>query len=285
MVNPYFVNPAAAGPTTDLDLFVNYRKQWMGSVSPKTFNFSGSKMFVNGIAGGVIFSTDVTGAYSTSSAEMTGAYHVNISKNQAISFGLSLVGRQHVFDPSSIDVINTNDVVLNGGNKQAYFSPDASVGIVFSGKQYYFGISANQLFESAYDWPNLNSSQEHRSHVSLQGAYSFQIVKSGNEVINLTPNALFKSVFGATSQYQLGCMADLNEQVYFGLGSDFRSSFGGIVGLKWDQYRLWYAYDRNLNASAQLGSSSHELCMSYVIFRNKSGRFRNGQIRRTSLRL
>lgn len=285
LVNPYFVNPAAAGPTRDIDLFVNYRRQWMSQLAPQSFALLGSKMFVNGLAGGIQMTKDQTGAYSTTGIELTGAYHVNMNKKQAISFGLGLVGKQHVFDPTDIQALDMNDQVLNGGVRQVSFVPNASAGILLSSKTYYIGISAAQLFETRFKLGQDPSQQKEFGHFSIQSAYTFSKERVGNGSLHLTPNAQFKWVRNGRFQGVYGVMVDLESQVYFGISSDINSAFTSIFGLKWDQYRIWYSYDFNINASQALGTGSHELCFSYVIARGRSGQFKNGQIKKSNLRL
>jgi type IX secretion system PorP/SprF family membrane protein len=286
VVNPYFLNPAAAGPTRDIDLFVNYRRQWASQIAPQTFTFVGSKMFVNGLAGGVQFTKDQTGAYSTTGIEFTGAYHVNMNRNQAISFGLSLVGKQHVFDPSGIQVIDPNDQVLNSGVRQSSFVPNASAGILLSSKTYYVGISASQLFETPFKLGQNPTQQKEFGHFSIHTAWTLPIgSKNGANSVHLTPNAQLKWVRNGQLQGVFGIMADIDNQVYFGISSDIQSACTSIVGLKWDQYRIWYAYDFNVKASNTLGSGAHEICFSYLIPRGRSGQFRSGQIKKSSLRL
>ncbi len=286
VVNPYFVNPAAAGPTRDIDLFVNYRRQWMNQIAPQSFAFVGSKMFVNGLAGGVQFTKDQTGAYSTTGVEFTGAYHVNMNRTQAISFGLGLVGKQHVFDPSGIQVIDPNDQVLNGGVKQSSFVPNATAGILLSSKTYYVGISASQLFETPFKLGQNPTLQKEFGHFSIHSAWTISTGnKNGVNNFHLTPNAQLRWVRNGRLQGVYGVMADLDNQVYIGISSDIQSAFTSIIGLKWDQYRVWYAYDFNIKASNALGSGSHEISFSYLIPRGRSGQFRSGQIKKSSLRL
>ena len=68
MVNPYAVNPAAAGVNRDIPLYTTYRSQWSGTnTHPKTFFLTANKQLPNGFAIGSVLFQDKTGAYSTTS--------------------------------------------------------------------------------------------------------------------------------------------------------------------------------------------------------------------------
>jgi type IX secretion system PorP/SprF family membrane protein len=97
MVNPYAVNPAAAGVNRDIPLYTTYRSQWNGTnTHPKTFFLTANKQLPNGFAiGGVLFQ-DKTGAYSTTSFEFSGASHIAINRKQSLAFGIGGIGTQYV---------------------------------------------------------------------------------------------------------------------------------------------------------------------------------------------
>ncbi len=262
MVNPYAVNPAAAGVNRDIPLYTTYRSQWNGMNNhPKTFYLTANKQLPNGFGiGGVLFQ-DKTGAYSTTSFEFSGASHIAISRKQSVAFGLSGIGTQYVFDLSNAVVQDPNDLALGGGVKQSSFSLNANAGMMLYGQNYYFGVSIPYLLQPKLNFGSGNINERIIRHYQIMGSYEFKLTKDWG-----LSTSMFSRFTAVTPiQVDLNAMVNYNRDLCFGLTYRPKASWAAMFGWKFEGYSLWYSYEMNTGVSKALGFSSHEFTLGYTI--------------------
>lgn len=272
MVNPYAVNPAAAGANRDIPLYTTYRSQWNGTnVHPKTFYLSANKQMPNGFGiGGVLFQ-DKTGAYSTTSLECSGASHIAINRKQSIAFGLSGIATQYVFDLSNAVVQDPNDLALGGGAKQSSFALNANAGMMLYGKNYFFGVSVPYVLQPKLNFGNGNLNERVIRQYQLMGSYEFKLTKDWGLSTSLFSR--FNAV--APMQVDINAILNYNRDLCFGLTCRPKAAWAAMFGWKFEGYSIWYSYEMNTGISQALGFSSHEFTLGYTIkaprgFRQKS---------------
>ena len=278
MVNPYAVNPAAAGVNRDIPLYTTYRSQWNGTnVHPKTFYLTANKQLPNGFGiGGVLFQ-DKTGAYSTTSFEFSGASHIAISRKQSVAFGVSGIGTQYVFDLSNAVVQDPNDVALGGGVKQSSFSLNANAGMMLYGQNYFFGVSVPYLLQPKLNFGSGNINERVIRHYQLMGSYEFSLTKDWG----LSTSIFTRFTEVTPMQVDLNVMLNLNHDLCFGITSRPKSAWAAMFGWKFEGYSLWYSYEMNTGIAQALGFSSHEFTLGYTIkaprgFRQKTLTLKRG---------
>ena len=76
--------------------------------APTTKLLSGHQAGGGGV-GFVLYNDDMGGAIKQTGIELTGAYSVLLSNQDAVSFGLSMRGNQFVFDSTGLNVWQTGD--------------------------------------------------------------------------------------------------------------------------------------------------------------------------------
>ena len=272
MVNPYAVNPAAAGVNRDIPLYTTYRSQWNGTnVHPKTFYLTANKQLPNGFGiGGVLFQ-DKTGAYSTTSFEFSGASHIAISRKQSVAFGLSGIGTQYVFDLSNAVVQDPNDLALGGGVKQSSFSLNANAGMMLYGQNYYFGVSIPYLLQPKLNFGSGNINERVIRHYQLMGSYEFSLTKEWG----LSTSIFTRFTEATPMQVDLNALLNYNRDLCFGLTYRPKAAWAAMLGWKFEGYSIWYSYEMNTGIAQALGFSSHEFTLGYTIkaprgFRQKS---------------
>jgi type IX secretion system PorP/SprF family membrane protein len=262
MVNPYAVNPAAAGVNRDIPLYTTYRSQWNGTnVHPKTFYLTANKQLPNGFGiGGVLFQ-DKTGAYSTTSFEFSGASHIAISRKQSVAFGLSGIGTQYVFDLSHAVVQDPNDVAIGGGVKQSSFSFNANAGMMLYGQNYFFGVSVPYILQPKINFGSGNINERLIRHYQLMGSYEFKLTKDWG-----LSTSMFSRFTAVTPiQVDLNAMVNYNRDLCFGLTYRPKAAWAAMLGWKFEGYSIWYSYEMNTGISKALGFSSHEFTLGYTI--------------------
>lgn len=262
MVNPYAVNPAAAGVNRDIPLYTTYRSQWNGMTNhPKTFYLTANKQLPNGFGiGGVLFQ-DKTGAYSTTSFEFSGASHIAINRKQSIAFGLSGIGTQYVFDLSNAVVQDPNDVALGGGLRQSSFSFNANAGMMLYGQNYFFGVSVPYVLQPKINFGSGNINERIIRHYQIMGSYEFKLTKDWG-----LSTSMFSRFTAVTPiQVDLNAMVNYNRDLCFGLTYRPKAAWAAMLGWKFEGYSIWYSYEMNTGVSQALGFSSHEFTLGYTI--------------------
>jgi type IX secretion system PorP/SprF family membrane protein len=262
MVNPYAVNPAAAGVNRDIPLYTTYRSQWNGTnTHPKTFFLTANKQLPNGFAiGGVLFQ-DKTGAYSTTSMEFTGASHIAINRKQSIAFGLSGIATQYVFDLSNAVVQDQNDVALGGGVRQSSFAFNANAGMMLYGKNYFFGVSVPYILQPKLNFGSGNINEKVIRHYQLMGSYEFSLTKDWG----LSTSVFSRFTAVTPMQVDLNVMLNYNRDLCFGITYRPQTAWAALFGWKFEGYSLWYSYEMNTGIAQALGFSSHEFTLGYTI--------------------
>lgn len=262
MVNPYAVNPAAAGVNRDIPLYTTYRSQWNGMNNhPKTFYLTANKQLPNAFGiGGVLFQ-DKTGAYSTTSFEFSGASHIAINRKQSIAFGLSGIGTQYVFDLSNAVVQDPNDIALGGGVRQSSFAFNANAGMMLYGQNYFFGVSVPYVFQPKLNFGSGNINERIIRHYQFMGSYEFRLLNDWG-----LSTSLFSRFTALTPiQIDVNAMVNYKRDLCFGLTYRPKAAWAAMLGWKFEGYSIWYSYEMNTGTSKDLGFSSHEFTLGYTI--------------------
>ena len=202
--------------------------------------------------GGYVFN-DRNGAVSRIGIKGTYAYHLNFRHSQ-LSFGLSLVAYQFRLDDDLIHLLDPGDELWLGTHK-AVFIPDADFGVYYTAKNYWAGISVDQLFESTL---KIGDSGYDRylmeRNYYLIGGYDFEL----NRDLIFSPSTLLK--YAENGKFQ----ADVSGKFYFqqsywaGLTYRTGQTIIILVGVSYDKFIFGYAYDIGLNSIMKYSYGTHE---------------------------
>jgi len=275
VLNGFLLNPAAAGSEGYTAVNLTAREQWIGfRDGPGTYALSfqtrilrnsyiskqssvrrrsrtskrGSKVGI----GGYIFN-DRNGAVERTGIRGTYAYHINLAQSQ-LSFGLSFVMYQFRLDEDMITLEIPGDQLWLGASK-AVFIPDADFGIYLTARDYYAGLSVDQMFESVLKIGDVGYDRfKMERNYYLMGGYDFQVRRD----ITVTPSTLIK--YAENGKFQ----ADLSGKVvfqnsYWG-GLTYRTGHAIIVlaGVSVDKLVFGYAFDIGLNSIMKHSFGTHE---------------------------
>lgn len=284
MLDAFLVNPAVAGAEGVTAVNLTARQQWAGySESPRTYALSGQTRILRtsfrnrsrfiksrvkrrrpsgrvGL-GGFVFN-DNNGRIHRTGFQGTYAYHIYIRDYQ-LSFGASLSAFQFKASVTNQDVVNFDDPLLQG--RISKFAPDANLGAMLSKDDFYVGLSATSLFQSAIQFGGGNSEVAYRllRQYFVVGGYRFQPRRSD---FAIEPSMLF------TTNERLQFGLDFNIKGYYKndywAGVSIRST-GAVVtmlGVKYQQYYLGYAFDYSFNdVSVFARNGSHEVMLGMKI--------------------
>ncbi len=274
--NKYLINPAVAGSTDDMPVFLGYKQMWTGidqAPSSQLLNFNMKFSDKLGGVGGKLFNYS-TGHISKSGINLTYAYHLELNDDMKLSFGLSGALYQVNLNRSELKIEDQNDMlILNGSEK--LIVPDANFGIYLYAKNYYVGISSYQLFGRKVNLMNdaMNLNQER--HYFFTAGY----VLEASSDFDVELSMMTKYAETGFAQWDVYVKGTYKKMVWLAAG--YRSDFDFdpndaviSIGIQQDKIKLGYAYDYNLTDIANVSSGTHEIILMYMLGRTKDGAYK-----------
>ena len=265
LMNPYLYNPAYAGSNKTLQLNLNYRDQYAGfDGAPKTFaasGYSSLKKYQNMALGGMI-NYDKSGLLGRTSFYASYTYHLKLSKKLSAGFGISAGGVQYnvkIYDakpyPGDKDDVFLRSDVLNA------FAFDANAGFYLYSKNFYFGVSSQQMVNARIHWDNTLGRLTPLYYVT--SGYTFYVDEK--KEWGIQPSVLAR--FSAPHPYQLEYSLRGIYKNAFWIGGTYRTnaSMSAMFGCTINKaYTIGYSYDYTLSALNNYSSGSHEIVLTYT---------------------
>lgn len=268
ILNNFLLNPAIAGSIEEYSpIRISLRNQWVGfDGAPQTQMLSFHGFLGKGVGlGGFIFH-DITGPIRHSTIQFSGAYHLPFKHlNSKLSFGLSMAlsGYSLKKEELKADPDGFADPTIDQGINKTVV-PDMSFGVYYSSEDYYAGLSVVQLVQSKLN-SNSDNLREVR-HYFLFAGYDFWV----NDDFTVEPSFLLKGT--ETSPFQV----DVNTKVFYkedySLGISYRNKDAVVVmlGVKYKQFYLGYAYDIVLSNIQKYSGGSHEIIIGFDIEQSRA---------------
>jgi type IX secretion system PorP/SprF family membrane protein len=276
-----YFNPAAAGQTKNLELSGIARKQWLGMPgAPMSFAVSADmplNLFnrVHGV--GVVFFSEGIGLFDRNVVSLQYAYKKPNLWNGQLSIGLqggmiseSFKGTEayvptdengNVYPgfsrPEEDEAIVTTDV-----NATAI---DFSVGIYYTHKNWYAGMSVSHLTEPEIAFTDEIYMTPARTYY-LMGGYNIQL---NNPFLELQPSIFVKSDL-QTTLFDVHARLSYHKIFWGGLGWRYGDAAIVTLGMKFGKIQGGYAYDFPVSAIRKGTTGSHELFLKYTMELNPS---------------
>ena len=277
LMNNYLLNPAVAGSDGYTSFNLTAREQWLGFTNaPQTRSFSGQtrllkrsyvikrrsisnrkfKPSTNGRVGlgGFIYHAR-NGAVERVGLQGSYAYDIFLRDNQ-LSFGLSGGLFQFRIREEDITYLDEGDMVIEEGIRKVLYVPDANFGVYYLNYQYFAGFSINNLFQSYLKLGNraLEDFKQIR-HYYLMGGYRFIF----NQDHELEPSVLIKATERLAFQADLGIKYYFRQDYWGGLVFRTNGTIISLIGVRFNQLHVGYAFDYNLSSIRKYSWGSHEL--------------------------
>jgi len=275
MLNGFLLNPAVAGSEGFTAVNLTVREQWVGLQNgPSTYamSFQTRLMQESRISrsksvrkrgrsasrggrvglGGYIFNHR-NGAVDRTGLKLTYAYHIDLDRAQ-LSFGLSMVGYQYRLDEELITLENPDDNLWLGV-RQSVFIPDADFGVYLSGKDFWTGVSVDQLLESALKFGDdgYETLVMERTY-NVMGGYDFMV----NRDLIISPSAYLKIAENGEAQVDITGKCYFKQAFWGGLTYRTGHSVVLMLGAGVDRFVFGYAYDIGLNGLMKNTYGTHE---------------------------
>ncbi|HYX07816.1 MAG TPA: PorP/SprF family type IX secretion system membrane protein [Bacteroidales bacterium] len=258
------VNPAYAGSQDALSISIFDRFSWLGfEGAPKTMSLSIHAPLNNERIGlGLFMTSDIIGI--TSETNLAGNYALRMDMGRGklalgLGFGINMQRTDWVNlafqDPG--DELLVNNVVSG-------VMPNFSLGIYYSTREYFIGLSLPMFLSSEFDAGQdkfivKNDFKEYK--YIFNAGYHFDL----NQYTRLLPTLSAKYQNGNDLQINIGSQVILKSR--FWLGAFYRSNkiMAGVFQARInDQLRVAYSYDFMVGNGAPYKFSSHEVMLNYV---------------------
>lgn len=266
MLNPYIINPAAAGIQNDTRFFLHYRNQWMGfSNSPKTFAITfETPLNDNKVGLGFQFQNDQSHILVNNAGKLSYRYTLDLNSEHRLGFGLYGGFMQRRINYSAIENADLEDPSLFTQDLTGSVF-DAGFGTWYTWKTLEAGFSIDQMlnnkFEFTDDITGNNTSFQSIRHFTLNAAYTYQFK---NEDWAIKPALVARSFQGANVNFEATAIGKWKNMLWAGAG--YRQNFGLIflAGIEVaEQLTFGYSYDYSLNDIKYYNAGSHEVLLSY----------------------
>jgi len=278
--NGFLLNPAMAGSRMYSPLRLSLRQQWAGvEGAPETQALSFNKNMgekcstcnvmgnplsrrnkQNGVGLGGYFFNDNYGAISRTGIEFSYAYHLQLTRKRLgqtgtrLAFGLGGVFYQYKFDGKDIPV---NDPLYTGTDEVSYV-PDANFGVFLYNDDYFVGLSAAHLFQSAVKMGDNNINDDiMMRHFYATAGYTFHI----RDLVDLEPSVIVRKTINSDLYYDISTKLFIN---HFWMAVSYRTNdqIVGMVGVNYNQYYIGYSYDHYTdNLIADSSNGTHEITL------------------------
>lgn len=280
-------NPAVLANHTAINLMGFFRQQWMGIPNaPKTYSFGANmpfSAFLNKKQGiGIAFVGDEFGIFSNESVNLQYALKFNIGES-SLSIGAN-VGffSQSIAGDSIQNHIVVSDYHDFSGDPliptQAVSDAalDFGLGMMFTGKKYFVGLSVLHLLQ-----PTLELDEYVRSFIGrsayLVGGYDIPL---NNVRYVLKPSLLFKTDF-ISYQTDLSARVEKDEKYWIGLSWRLQDAIVFYGGLNFmNGLSVSLSYDLTTSRIIAYSAGSYELALRYSISlaKNKLNKYKSVRV-------
>jgi len=294
--NQYLLNPALSGIENYIDFKGGYRKQWSGITdAPQTSFVSAhwalgdNQLWSNALTAfpeqtgnpmdrnymqnymsspshhgmGVTAVLDKTGPVKRLDANVTYAYHLQLSNNFNLSAGVAAGISSISLDVNALTFDTPYDPALNRALINQV-KPDLSIGLWLYGARMFAGVSVQQILPQKLSFTGENSYNLGKEvpHYFATAGYRFFV----DEEISAIPSVMVKYVSPAPVSVDLNMKLAFKDKVW--LGGSYRKddSFSAMAGFNIGKMvNLTYSYDFSTSALNQVSNGSHEIVLGLML--------------------
>ena len=305
VLNQYIVNPAISGIENYVDLKVSARDQWVGlQGAPKTAyitihapigkkdyrtsatsysipgqNPRGQYYWENYTAAephhgiGLSVINDKTGSFNRFTSTLSYAYHLGLNSTTNISAGfaagiskISIDRTKHDFDGTG----DPTDPVFGSAISGEIFKvrPDLSAGIYLYSRDYFIGLSAQQIIPQKLQYSDdasFTTTGKLIPHVFLNAGYRFLL----NDDINAIPSLMVKYINGSSKnniQPELNLKLQYRDLLWVGGSYRYEDGYAGMLGFNVSNtFNVGYAYDFTTTNLNTVSRGTHELMIGFLL--------------------
>jgi len=271
-----FTNPAFAGMRDGICVNGLMRQQWAGfkdyetgeNAAPENYLITVDSpiKFLHGGLGGAIIQDKATYNWNDISLLLSYSFHSELSIG-TLGIGIGAVLKNRSIDGSKYRAVDDDPVILKSEQGDMRF--DANFGLFFrSIDNYYLGISITNLLKTTFvklDPSGDGLISTDRTFYFI-GGYNY--ILPSDPRFEIEPSILIQSDLIST-QYNISATVNYNSRFWAGINYRVQESVGALIGVRYKDFRLGYAYDVNTKRLGVPGS--HEISLNYC-FKIKTDR-------------
>ncbi len=256
--NMYLYNPAYAGSSGSFAAFIDY-KNHLSSIpdAPKTATLGIHSPVFNNMGMGLLLKTERIGLFETAQLRLDYSYKVRFSNIQTLSFGINGGLMQRNLDNDNVIAFDDIDPTLQSGyyDQKLFF---LGGGLNYNLANYNFSLSLpvlyrndNQLFYKTIAYTSYKFNIGIDDKFALKPAVSLELSETDLNSYQIHLSAIYNDIYRIRGSYEQN---------------------GGIiaaVGLAVGKLGIEYAYATNSKDLSYIGGASHEICLSYGLFKTK----------------
>ena len=148
--NSFIYNPANTGQETGTTLGLVGRKQFTG-LSNSIGTYAATLQSRNGESKsgfGLYAYNDQVNLFRTNSISGSYAYHIPLSRERTLSFGLALTALDHKYNASNFYLVNPEDPIVALLGEEGGFTVDANAGINMDFGKFSMGLANLQMLQN-----------------------------------------------------------------------------------------------------------------------------------------
>ena len=298
-MNNYLINPAVAGIENYWDLKLSHRMQWVGlqdapvtsyltiqgplhkadynnetattfhaeGQNPRGTNYWRDYTAPDPHAGiGFTMINDRTGPLNRFAAYGTYAYHVGLSANTNLSAGISAGFTNMSLDASKLNfgTITVDPAVGSSGliNK---LKPDISAGLWLYSKDYFVGLSAQQIVPEQIAFSDNTVYVDKGKlvpHLFLSAGYRMQM----SEDVSFLPSILVRYINPLPIGFDVNAKVQYQDLLWAGASYRYQDGFAAMVGVNINHMiNVGYSYDIQTSQLNTVSKGTHEILIGFLL--------------------
>lgn len=270
MINDYVINPAIGGTSGNFDAKLNVRDQWIGlEGAPRTLIFSVNGPLNNrkmGV-GGYVY-TDVAGYYRRTGSKLSYSYHLKLTDNLNLSFGLSAGILQYTHDFTKGKLNDSDDPAASNGLASVIL-PDAGAGLYLYNDKLFLSISSPQMIPMKTQFFDDFDATKAKltNHLYAFAGYRIPV----GESLKVEPSVMVKWVNPIPVQIDGALRIIFKDMIWAGASYRTKDAMSFMAGVKLqDNISFGYSYDMTTTNLKNYSSGSHEVMLGITFKHRKS---------------
>lgn len=256
VVNKFSLSPAYAGAGERVEVFGDYRQDWIGVTgAPQTKMVSVNGTIYKNMGLGANINSVQTGVFNTLSANLNYAYHLQFADVHFLSVGFAfgmlerrvdLSGKAAQADPILINNVDRNSII-----------PDAGFGIIYHTAKLYVGFSIPGILSTNDNGETYSYFPHYKGHI----AYKHTL----NKEWSIDPIAVISLIKNSSGLYEIAIPLIYQQKVWLTPIYKKESIAIGMGGNLLNNFVMNYAYEFSSKGIMGQSSGTHEITIGWKL--------------------
>jgi type IX secretion system PorP/SprF family membrane protein len=266
-LNPFLFNPAFNAIDNYTEFSLIHRQQWLNiEDAPIASGIAAQLALYSRASIGLSIITQESVALRNTLAKTIFAYRIPISKNQTLSFGLTIGVGYNDLDLDGVDYSN-DPAILNASDNKAY--ADGSFGLLYTFKGLKFGFALPRIFGQPYISPQILADNDFSQLLNQLYSLSYKFEVS-RDLIHIEPYFFYRLARDYQDSWEASTLIYFKEKLWTGASFHNTQGVAFFVGMAINKFRFGYSYELPPTDVEFTSTSSHELQLNLKIGEQKT---------------